>query len=263
MSLRPAATVLVLRDGSTGPEVFMVQRHRKSGFMPSAWVFPGGRVDEADGLHGHPRVRGGGAAIEAMDLSIERATAFLVAALRETFEEAGVFLGDGALPQDVRQALQAGDVSLIELLEAHDATIDLDRLSPWSWWITPEQEPRRYDTRFLLARAVEGPARHDEHETVDSAWIRPGEAVLQADASAFPLAPPTWWTLKELAAFDSVDAIFAEAPKRPRRPIQPILHMGPDGLQLVLPGHPDHPDPPIEGLPSRIGFDQGRWWTGG
>lgn len=261
MSLRRAATVLVLRDGTQGPEVFMVQRHRKSGFMPSAWVFPGGRVDERDALHGHPRVQGGERSAAHMGLSRSEAVEFLVAAVRETFEEAGVFLGSGALPQDLRHALQAGEIAFGDLLHTHDAQVHLDRLSPWSWWVTPEQEPRRYDTRFFLAHAVGGPARHDEHETVDSAWIQPGDALSRADAGEFPLAPPTWWTLRELAGFPSVDAIFEASEERTPRSIQPILNLGPEGLELVLPGHPDHPDPPIEGIPTRIGFDQGRWWS--
>lgn len=261
MSLRPAATVIVLRDGAEALEVFMVQRHRKSGFMPSAWVFPGGRVDDGDAVSGHERVRGGQTAVAKMGLPPERGVAFLVAALRETFEEAGVFLGSGNLPQGVRGALQSGELGLMALLEEYDARIDLDLLAPWSWWITPEQEPRRYDTRFLIARAVDGPARHDEHETVDSDWIVPKHAIEQADAASFPLAPPTWWTLRELAAFDSVDEVFAAVPSRPSRPIQPILHFGVGGLELVLPGHAEHPDPAIEGLPTRIGFDQGKWWA--
>jgi 8-oxo-dGTP pyrophosphatase MutT (NUDIX family) len=260
MSLRRAATVLVLRDSLDGPEVFMVQRHRKSGFMPSAWVFPGGRVDARDALAEHPRVRGGEEASRRMG-ALSVGVEYLVAAVRETFEEAGVFLGDGQLPQEIRQSLQAGEVAFDALLDAHAATVDLDGLAPWSWWVTPEQEPRRYDTRFFLAHAVDGPARHDEHETVDSCWIRPREALDWANAGEFPLAPPTWWTLRELADFGRVTEVFAAAGVRSQRAIQPILHVGSEGLQLLLPGHPEHPDAAIQGLPTRIGFDQGRWWA--
>lgn len=258
---RPASTVLLLRDHAEhGMEVFMVQRHRKSGFMPSAWVFPGGRVDERD-ARSHPRVTGGARAIARMGLEPRRGQAFLVAAVRETFEEAGVLVGKGSLPDHTRDPLAKGELQLGALLDEHGASIDLDQLAPWSWWVTPEQEPRRYDTRFLLARAPMGTARHDDRETVDSAWVQPAVAVRQADAAAFPLAPPTWWTLKELSAFSTVAGAFAAVESRCQRPIQPILHFGDAGLQLVLPGHVDHPDIAIDGLPTRIGFDQGRWWA--
>ncbi|MCO4744146.1 MAG: NUDIX hydrolase [Proteobacteria bacterium] len=256
---RPAATVLLLRDDTElGLEVFMVQRHRKSGFMPSAWVFPGGRVDDRDRRE-HARVLGGRSSVEQMEADPVAARAFLVAAVRETFEEAGVLIGDGELPEAVREPLARGALDLGDLLESHQATVDLDQLAPWSWWVTPEQEPRRYDTRFLLARAPTGTASHDDRETVDSGWVRPEWALEQG--GSFPLAPPTWWTLRELAAFSSVDAVFSAVPQRTRRAIQPILHLGKGGVELVLPGHAQHPDPSIPGLPSAIGFDQGRWWT--
>ena len=259
---RPAATVLVLRESDDDAfEVFMVQRHRKSGFMPSAWVFPGGRVDPTDHLHDHPRVRGGEAPLRQMGVDRRIGLPFLVAAVRETFEESGVWLGTGALPASVRDPLARGEHALADLLDAHDATVDLDRLGAWSWWVTPDAEPRRYDTRFLVARATAARARHDERETVDSAWFRPADALERAQRGELPLAPPTWWTLTELAELDSLEALWAGLEARPRRPIQPILEIGDGSLELRLPGHPEHPEPAIDGLPARIGFAQGRWWA--
>lgn len=260
-SVRQAATVLVLRDGSSGPEIFMVQRHRRSGFLPNAWVFPGGRVDDTDQLTGHPRVLGGSQVLAQMELTAADGIGYLVAAVRETFEEAGVWLGEGTLPDAQRGPLNRGEVRFDALLDAHDARVELDRLHAWSWWITPEQEPRRYDTRFLVAH-VRGAdmARHDAHETVDSCWIRLTEAVERSATGSMKMAPPTWWTLKELAEHKSVDAIVAAAHARPNRPIQPIIKMG-SGFELLLPGHPEHPASPIEGLPSTIRFHQGHWWA--
>lgn len=262
-----ASTVLILRPhtttpqagGSDGVEVFLVQRHRNSGFLPHAWVFPGGRVDPGDRLAGHPRVRGGRRALAALDLGDELGTAALVAGVRETFEEAGIWLGEGTLPEDAREPLARGEVSLAALLEAQGAAIDLDKLVPWSWWITPVSEPRRFDTRFFVTVA-NGEGHHDEHETVDSGWFTP-EAVLEgADVGRFPMAPPTWWTLKEIAGGATPEAVATGGWSRPQRPIQPILHLGESGFELFLPGHPRHPEPAIPGLPARILFRQGRWW---
>jgi 8-oxo-dGTP pyrophosphatase MutT (NUDIX family) len=252
---RPAATVVLLRDarpgGPSGLEVFMVQRNRRSGFLPNAWVFPGGRVDAADALHGHPGVRG---RLAIPGVSDADAAAIGVAAVRETLEEAGVWLGEGTVSDR--------DRALPDLL-ADGAAVDLDRLRAWSWWVTPEVEPKRFDTRFLVALASHGEARHDDREVVDSRWVSPRAVIDAGDQAAFPLAPPTWWTLRELAAH--ADAASAFAAERPAgRPIQPVMEFGDQGLVLLLPGHPAHPEPAVDGLPDRITAEGGRWvaWSG-
>lgn len=250
-----SATVVLLRRQARGFSLFLVRRHGKSGFMPNAWVFPGGRVDPGDHLVGHPALRGGP---EALDMDPEEGTAVLVAAVRETFEEAGIWLGDGTLPEALRGPLARNELALPDVLATHDATLHLDRLHPWSWWITPEAEPRRYDTRFLLAVVEGAQGRHDEHETVDSGWFTPAEILLEG---RFPMAPPTWWTVKELGERRTVEEVLEAASERPQRPIQPILRTGAGGLELLLPGHPDHPAPPYPGLPPHVRFAQGRWWA--
>lgn len=255
---RAATTLLLLRDRPDGFEIFMVQRHRRSGFLPNAWVFPGGRVDPRDALLEHPAVRGGDALLQRLGLGRDRGLPFLVAGVRETFEEAGIWLGDGSLPEEVRQPLATGDLDLGELLHAHDATVDLDRLEAWSWWVTPEAEPRRYDTRFLVAR-VDGGGRHCDAETVASGWFDPRAVIADATLPTFPLAPPTWWTLRELAAHGTVDEVLAAARARPQPEIQPVMRFRGEGLDLLLPGHPDHPQPAIEGLPTRVIFEDDRW----
>jgi 8-oxo-dGTP pyrophosphatase MutT (NUDIX family) len=229
---RKAATVLVLRDGAAGLEVFMVQRNRRVGFLPNAWVFPGGRVDAADAT---AAVAG---AVSIPGLDDEAARAFGVAAARETFEEAGIRLA------------------------APDGAWDLDRLAAWARWITPAAEPKRFDTVFLLARAGEDPAGwdhavHDGGETVDSRWVRPAEAVRDTLA-AFPLAPPTWWCLRQLAGSETVAAAFADR-TRDLRPVQPVMRFGEEGMLLLLPGHAEHPDPARDDVPDEIGWDRERW----
>lgn len=258
MTARPASTVLVLRPGAEGPEIFLVQRHHRSGFFPNAWVFPGGRVDAGDSIIGNPRVRGGAGALDRMGLDAAAGVAHLVAAARETFEEAGIWLGERPLPAHLRDPLARGEIGLVQALEEHDATLDLDRLHAWSWWVTPEDEPRRYDTRFLVAIAEADHARHDDRETVDSGWFRPAD-VLAAPAR-FPLAPPTWWTLHELAVLPTVEAILEAAATLPQDPIQPKVHLDDDGLLMILPGHPLHPCGPLRGMPPCIGFGPDGGW---
>lgn len=263
MSARLATTILLLREAPAGFEVFMVRRNRRVGFLPDAWVFPGGRVDEADALDGHPAVRGGAAVLDLLDLPREQGVRLLVAGVRETFEEAGIWLGEGRLPEAARGPLARGELRLDALLEAHGATVDLDRLRPWSWWITPEAEPRRYDTRFLVARAEGDVGRHDDGETVESGWFDPREVLRDASIDRFPLAPPTWWTLRELAGCRSVPHALARR-DRPCPPIQPILRFDERGPELLLPGHPAHPAPAVEGLATRLTFEDRRWvaWRG-
>lgn len=253
-SARRATTVLLLRESQAGPEVFMVQRHRRSGFLPNAWVFPGGRVDDADALGAHPRVQGGGALASAFGAQPHDAVAYAIAGVRETFEESGVWLGAGQLPGALRDPMNRGEISLADALERHGASVDLDALTAWSWWVTPEAEPRRYDTWFLAAVVPEVAARHDAVEVVDSRWVSPRQILQDPDHQGFPLAPPTWWTLRELAAHDTAEQAIA-AIRPADRPIQPIMQFVEAGIQLLLPGHPDHPEPSIDGLADRITFD--------
>jgi len=258
--LRLATTVVLLRQGARGPEVFLVKRSQRMAFMPSAWVFPGGRVEASDGALGAPQVTGGEWVAGRLAIPSEAAVAMLVAGVRETFEEVGVWLGTGRLPQSARAPLAAGEVSLASLLQAHGATIDLDVLSPWAWWVTPKQERRRYDTRFVVAVTAEDGA-HDQTENVDSAWVRPADAMAQADAGERWMAPPTWWTLRELVGFDQVQDVLASAKTREIARIEPVLRLDAPVREVLLPGAAEHPDPAIRGLPTRIRLDDGKWWS--
>jgi len=249
---RPAATVVVLRDGQSGPEVLMLKRSGKAGFFPDAWVFPGGRVDPADG---EAQTRGEARGLPAGD------DAFAVAAIRECFEEAGVWMGAGDASQTFRDALNERSATL---RDAPDLVADLDRLGLWSWWVTPEVEPKRYDTRFfvaLLSSEEAAVAIHDEIETVSSVWLTPAQALLRAEKGDFFLAPPTFRTLEELVDYDTGKAIMMAADRRDVRPVMPRLDMGEEGVCIVLPGDSSYPsDVPVDG-PTRIEFSQGRWWS--
>jgi 8-oxo-dGTP pyrophosphatase MutT (NUDIX family) len=222
--LRPAATVILLRDGPEGPEVWLMERNRSVAFMASAWVFPGGRVDPGDAelpVEGEP--------------SHDIPRAFWTAALRELEEEAGVRLGG--------------------------ARYDLGSLRPWSHWLTPEVEPRRYDTWFFVARLPPGAeARHDGEEAVAGGWFTPAAAIDRATSGTLPVAPPTLRTLFELAEHRTVDAVFAAS--RRLVPVCPKFQQGEDGvLYVLLPGDPEHPSPDAVDPPYRYVFEAGRWWA--
>ncbi len=225
-ALRPAATIVLLREGNRGPEVWLMERARSVGFMPSAWVFPGGRVDPAD--HDAPTVGG--------DFAVAPAE-FWVAALRELSEEAGVVLRDGP-------------------------AWDLRGVRVWARWITPEVEPRRFDTWFFAARLPEGATPVvDGQEATRGGWYRPADAVAFAQAGELPVAPPTLRTLQELLPHPSVGAVLA-APRR-TPPIMPKFQQSGGATFVLLPGDPDHPSPDAVEPPWRYEFAAGRWWARG
>lgn len=207
--LRLASTVVLTRAGQEGLEVLLLQRHPDSAFLPGAWVFPGGAVDPGDG-EAVPGLTGGDAALARVGMaSLDRR--LLVGGLRETLEESGVWLGEGCVPRDARRSLAAGEASLSEVVTAHGLRADLDLFVPWSRWVTPEGAPRRFDTVFLLAELPEGArVEHDRQETVAARWVRPEDA-LDLGPRELPLAPPTWWTLKELRGVSGLAALKGRA----------------------------------------------------
>jgi 8-oxo-dGTP pyrophosphatase MutT (NUDIX family) len=204
--VREAATLALLRDTDAGLEVFMLQRSHAAVFSPSAHVFPGGALDEADRI---------GAADDAADDS-----AYRVAAIRESFEEAGLLLAttaDGDVLRlderdaDARFALHrktmiAGDRTLSEICDEEGLRLATDRLVPFGHWITPVGPPRRFDTRFFAARA---PAYQqgvcDDIETIAGAWARPVDVLRQCEQGTIELILPTQRSLEKLADHHTVE----------------------------------------------------------
>ena len=163
----PAATIMLLRPGATKLEVLLLQRHAKSEFLPDLYVFPGGRVDPGDHELAD-RVSGVSAAEAARRIEPDdpaEALGFYVAAIRETFEEAGVLLArkrgqreliSGAHAAELsrhRLKLQSGELSLREIVESEDLELAADGLAVHGRWVTPEMVPRRFDTLFFTATA--------------------------------------------------------------------------------------------------------------
>jgi len=248
---RPAASVLLVRDvppPGPGLDVFMAQRHVASAFVGGAYVFPGGRVDPADAID--PALLSGLDAPTAnrrLGLT-EGGLAHYVAAIRESFEEAGVLLAydrsgllldlrdpaRAARFEELRRRLNAGELTLADIAAAESLRLALDRLEYWSHWITPAGEPRRFDTRFFLARAPEGQrAAHDRYELTGSAWVPPADAIAKALRHEWMVIFPTLMNLKDLGRHPTVDAALAWARTQPLpRANQPRLLDG----RVVLPG---------------------------
>lgn len=261
---KDAATVIVLREPF---EVFMVRRHAKSGFMAGAYVFPGGRLDDADcdaALHAHALGRTPAQCAEVLhEDDVAVSTGLFFAAIRETFEEAGVLLAEGSLAHEERDRLHGHEVTLVQLAKREGLRFHLDLLVPQARWITPTVESRRYDTRFFLARASRDvAASHDTHETTDSAWMTPQQALDREAAGEISLPPPTLRTLQWLVEQGGIDKAFTAAAARKPPIVQPVFHTEGGVFTLALPGDPLHPvtEPAFEGA-TRFVLEKGRWWS--
>lgn len=278
---RPASTVVLVRPASPAFEVFLVRRHDNVAFMSGAHVFPGGRVDEADGVADPRRCCDGvdTAVARLPDLTPAEAVAFHVAAVRELFEEAAVLLArearngpdSGAPPQVARSGqtllewrhdLLGHRVTIGELADREGLRLALDALTLFAHWVTPDVETRRFDTYFFLAVAPEGQqAVHDERENTHGAWLTPEDAIARCRRGDLALPPPTWTTLRALSAFTRVEdaEAWARTQRAPR--VQPCVTERGDGTRLImLPGDPGCP--PVEGFEAeerRFVLEGGRW----
>jgi 8-oxo-dGTP pyrophosphatase MutT (NUDIX family) len=250
---RQAATVLLLRDGVEGLEVYVLRRTRGMPFAGGMTAYPGGGVDPRDGdteiaWAGPPPA----AWAEAFGCDERTARELVCAAVRETFEEAGVLLagspaggpGAGAVVPDVsgedweaqRRALLTRDLSLAELLAGRGLALRSDLLRPFAHWITPPVEPRRYDTKFFAAALPRGQhARDVSGEADEASWLRPAVALAEMTAGTRPMLPPTIHTLRQLEPFGDVAAALAGSPPEPLHPISPWFEETPDGRWAVLP----------------------------
>jgi 8-oxo-dGTP pyrophosphatase MutT (NUDIX family) len=240
MTVKPkdAATVILLRNpggqAEDGFEVLMVLRSRSSKFVPGFYVFPGGAVDKDDcspAMEGFCGSRGSLPAHQLLDdpPSPARALGAWVAGIRETFEEAGLFLAYGRhgalLSFDgnqtgpfhrYRELLRQGKMSFRNLLQKEGLTLATDRLHYFSHWITPWFYPIRYDVRFFVAEAPAGQeALHDGGELTEHVWIKPRDALDLHRANRFDMVFPTVMTMKALSKFGTIgEALQSTVDKR-------------------------------------------------
>ena len=222
--VRPAATILTLRDAPGGFEVLMLRRNLNSDFVGGAYVFPGGGVDARDASPLAERWTNGlsdAGASSRLGLA-SGGLAYYVASVRELFEEAGLLLvcdGTGkllttseasarSLAKD-RRALNAGTLDFFDLLEREGYYVHASALHYMAHWVTPLGPPRRYDTRFFVALAPSDQvAAHDEEETVAHQWLRPHEALAAQARGEFEMIFPTISNLAAIADFASVDEVL-------------------------------------------------------
>jgi 8-oxo-dGTP pyrophosphatase MutT (NUDIX family) len=261
---RDAATVMLLRPpagqaaGRSGPaaaaglEVYMLLRQPTMEFAPGAFVFPGGSVDARDAdeevAWAGPDAASWGRIFEAPP---ELARALVCAAVRETFEESGVLLAGPSAESVVadttsqdweadRNALLDRSLSLAELLGRRQLVLRADLLRPWSRWITPAVEPRRYDARFFAAALPPGQRTRDVGgEASAVTWIAPGAAIEAGRRKEIALWPPTAVTLAELAACG--DVATALAGPRQVAPRIPEVLIREGATWLTVPGVQEYP----------------------
>lgn len=268
--VRDAATVMLLRDGADGPEVFMLQRNLRSDFVGGAYVFPGGGVDDHDRhLELEPLCEGRSDADASRLLDVDRGgLAFWVAAIRESFEEAGVLLaldGEGRTVRldddevaarfaEHRRAVDGGERKLVDVCVDEGLRLDVGRMYVFSRWITPEGAPRRYDTRFFVAAAPEAQAYlHDGREAVDNCWVRPADALEAHRAGRFEMIFPTIRSLEALARFDRADDVLdAAAAMDHVPPVLPRIVEADDGYRILLPGDDGYDDAVVAQLPEGV-----------
>lgn len=245
-SPRSAATVVLLRDGAGGLEVYLLRRAGSMAFAAGMHVFPGGSVDPRDGevetawSGPEPSVWAGRL---GCDESLARA--LVCAAVRETFEEAGVLLAGPSSDEVVgdttgedwerdRLALLDRSVSMAEVLTGRRLVLRSDLLRAWAHWITPEFEPRRFDTRFFVAAVPVGQlARDVSGEADEAAWLPVRHAVAEHEAGRMAMLPPTVAALRDLASLGDLRTVLA-APRRVH-PVMPRLVEDAGGMRLEVP----------------------------
>jgi 8-oxo-dGTP pyrophosphatase MutT (NUDIX family) len=271
---RPAATIVLLRAGSaaaegtvgvagsSGVEVLLLRRVRSAGFVPGAWVFPGGRVDGGDAASELvARLDGLGAEAASARLGLAPdsdppALAYYIAAIREAFEETGILVGKsasgGAPPsaagdaeaRRLRERLLEDEDSFPLLLDQLGCRMDGAAVEYIAHWITPEAEPRRFDTRFFAA-AVPSDAEslHHTREMSDAVWISPREALRRHREGSFPMVFPTLTTLAAMEGLPTPAAVLEAFRGQTIPTILPRLVRTPTGIGIRVEGAPPPPSP--------------------
>ncbi|MFK4597160.1 NUDIX hydrolase [Streptomyces pristinaespiralis] len=245
-----AATVMLLRDTADGTAVHMLRRRTSMAFAGGAYAYPGGGVDPRDDRP----VRWAGPSLDvwAERLGVDdtaSAQAIVCAAVRETFEEAGILLA-GRTPDTVvgdttgddweadRQALVDRGMSFADFIDRRGLVLRSDLLGAWARWITPEFEPRRYDTWFFVAALPEGQrARNVSTEAESTVWISPSDALDGYDKGELLMMPPTVATLRTLQAFRTSAEALAAAGSQDMTPVLAKARLEGGEVVLSWPGH--------------------------
>ena len=260
--VKPAATVLLVRDADAGGvEVFMLRSTFNAAFASGMFVFPGGKVDDVDGVDEIAELCDGLTDAHASALLgiANGGLAYWVACIRECFEEAGVLLARHETTGDVvrfdddetaqrfeveRENIHDGSVALLDLCKREGLRLTTDDIHYVSHWITPMGEKRRFDTRFFIARAPQAQEPlHDDGETIESFWISPQEAIERAHEKDLMLMPPTKANIEFLLPFKTADEVLeAAAQVGMPQTILPKLKIDSDGrvVGIAMPGDPEY-----------------------
>lgn len=232
---KDASTVLFIRDGARDLEVYLIRRAKQMAFAGGMTAYPGGGVDPRDidadfGWIGPDP----GYWADAFSCDERKARALVAAAVRETFEEAGILLatkGDDPVHdtdndewEAERLALLNREHSLSEMLNKRGLSLRTDLIRPWAHWITPKPEPKRYDTRFFLMKLPDGVHPREistEHDHAE--WVSVHRAIEESDSGVRPMLPPTTATLTSLSMYQTADEAMAAAPPQRITPIEPTL----------------------------------------
>ena len=248
---RDAATVIILRDGPDGLEVFLVKRHGLSDVLGGAYVFPGGKLDDSDLLlaettHLDQDARQLHATLAEPQLPFDVARGLYVAALREAFEECGVLFAQDVAQQQSQQLaelIRAGQ-SFNQVLSQLQLRLQTRAVLPWSRWITPQMPSiasKRFDTRFFVAALpAQQVARHDNVETTESVWLPPRAALEQYWGGAIQLAPPQIMTLAQLSRHADVASVLQAARRSPPATVAPEPFDDNGERVICYPGDPRH-----------------------
>ncbi|WP_370420260.1 NUDIX hydrolase [Streptomyces sp. QH1-20] len=246
---RRAATVLLVRDTTGGPTVHMLRRRASMAFAGGAYAYPGGSVDPRDERDvpwaGPSRTEWA----RRLGVDAASAQAIVCAAVRETFEEAGVLLA-GPTPESVvadttgadweadRAALVTRELSFADFLDRRGLVLRSDLLGGWARWITPEFEPRRYDTWFFVAALPEGQrTRNASTEADHTVWAAPAEAAAGYDRGELLMMPPTISTLRALLPYGTVAEVLAAAREADLTPVLAQARLVAGEIVLSWPGH--------------------------
>jgi 8-oxo-dGTP pyrophosphatase MutT (NUDIX family) len=241
--VRDAATVVLLRDGPTGLETWLLTRVRAMVFAAGMSVFPGGRVEASDAELPGVAVAGGEVA-RRFQCEESLGRALVGAAVRETFEETGLLLTEPpTIAMDARADVEARRLSFLDLLTTRGLTVDGAALRPWARWITPEGEIRRYDTRFFVAALPDGAAAVNvTTESSAAGWLNVRTAIADERRGVRALLPPTLSVLRAVAEHETVAAVVAAADRQDLTAVEPRLleadgetwALLPDGTRLPL-----------------------------
>jgi 8-oxo-dGTP pyrophosphatase MutT (NUDIX family) len=225
VAIRSAATVMLI-DDRPDLQVLMMERHAATIFAGGMWVFPGGSVDDSDAIHAIVKDRTDRDASQLMNLE-QGGLAYYIAAIRESFEEAGILLArhkdEGhALSftdphraerfEQYRDQVNAGTEDFIDIVRRENLLLDTADMHYIARWITPVGPPRRFDARFFIARTPKGQIPlHDNRETVHSEWMRPSDILQNFADNKMNIMSPTLTMIRALSKFSSTDQVIESA----------------------------------------------------